>query len=76
MDLTTTFQKTVSTGNFHMATRSSARTYNLNKSKALDKKLNSCDKEHLKFEMKPGKNLSLHLAPLHTSLLKWKYKKS
>ena len=50
-------------------------TCTLNKSKALDKKLTSCDKEHLKFEMKPGKNFVIEFSTSAYELAKMEISK-
>jgi hypothetical protein len=47
----------------------------MNKSKALDKKLTTCDKEHLKFEMKPGKDFVIEFSTSAYELAKMEISK-
>ncbi|CAG2255340.1 unnamed protein product [Mytilus edulis] len=75
MDMISTLSKSKSTGSLkglhqlsnskdsnldNISTRS--KNYSLNRSKALDKKQETCQKQHIQYEMKPGKNFVIEFS--------------
>ena len=55
-------------------TTESKRVYTLDRGKALDKKLERCDAQHIVFEMKPGKNFVIRLSTSAYELAKCEIK--
>ncbi|VDI26428.1 Hypothetical predicted protein [Mytilus galloprovincialis] len=55
------FRKNLSTGDVRPS-KITTRSYTLDRESAIRKKINACQKEHLRFELKPGKNFVIELS--------------
>ncbi|CAC5386912.1 unnamed protein product [Mytilus coruscus] len=54
-------RKNLSTGDLRPS-KITTRSYTLDRESAMHKKINACQKEHLRFELKPGKNFVIELS--------------
>ncbi|CAC5361724.1 unnamed protein product [Mytilus coruscus] len=54
-------RKNLSTGDLRPS-KITTRSYTLDRESAIHKKINTCQKEHLRFELKPGKNFVIELS--------------
>ena len=55
------FRKNLSTGDLRPS-KITTRSYTLDRESAIQKKINACQKEHIRFELKPGKNFVIELS--------------